>query len=66
MAVKKNIAANVAGSAWSAIAGLIFAPIYIHYLGVEAYGVIGVFISLQAVLSILDMGLATTLNREMA
>ena len=66
MAVKGNIIANVAGSAWSAIVGLIFAPIYIHYLGVEAYGVIGVFISFQAVLSLLDMGLATTLNREMA
>lgn len=66
MAVKKNVIANFAGSAWSAIVGLAFVPIYIHYLGVEAYGVIGVFVSLQAVLGILDMGLATTLTREMA
>ena len=66
MAVKKNVVANFAGSAWSALIGLAFVPIYIHYLGVEAYGVIGVFVSLQAVLGILDMGLATTLNRELA
>ncbi len=66
MAVKKNVVANFAGSAWSALIGLAFVPIYIHYLGVEAYGVIGVFVSLQAVLGVLDMGLATTLNREMA
>lgn len=66
MTVKKNVVANFAGSAWSALIGLAFVPVYIHYLGVEAYGVIGVFVSLQAVLGILDMGLATTLNREMA
>lgn len=46
--------------------GLAFIPIYIKYLGIEAYGLIGLFAVLQAWLSLLDMGMTPTLNREMA
>lgn len=46
--------------------GLAFIPVYVHYLGVEAYGVVGIFVMLQAWLAILDMGMASTLSREMA
>ena len=46
--------------------GLVFVPVYIKYLGMEAYGLIGVFIMLQAWLSLLDMGMTPTLSREMA
>jgi O-antigen/teichoic acid export membrane protein len=64
--VKRNIIANYLGSAWSALMGLAFIPLYIHYLGMEAYGLIGVFVLLQALLSLLDMGLTPTISREMA
>jgi O-antigen/teichoic acid export membrane protein len=46
--------------------GLAFVPIYIKYLGIEAYGLIGVFSMLQACLSMLDVGLKPALGREMA
>ena len=46
--------------------GLVFVPIYISNLGVESYGLIGIFVSLQAWLGMLDMGMSATLNREMA
>jgi len=45
---------------------LIFVPFYIKYLGPEAYGLIGVFASFQTILSLMDSGLSTTLNRELA
>ncbi len=45
---------------------LAFVPLYIKYLGIEAYGLIGIFIMLQAWLSLLDMGMRPTLVREMA
>ncbi len=45
---------------------LAFIPIYIRYLGMEAYGLIGIFAMLQAWLTLLDMGMTPTLNREMA
>lgn len=46
--------------------GLAFIPLYIHYLGMEAYGLIGVFTLLQVWFALLDMGLTPTLSREMA
>ena len=46
--------------------GIVFVPTYINYLGMEAYGLIGVFAILQAWMALLDMGMTPTLNREMA
>ena len=46
--------------------GLVFIPLYIQYLGIEAYGLIGLFALLQAWLGLLDMGMTPTLGREMA
>ncbi|MBF0327730.1 MAG: oligosaccharide flippase family protein [Nitrospirae bacterium] len=45
---------------------LAFVPIYIKFLGIEAYGLIGFFTMLQASFQILDFGLSQTMNREMA
>lgn len=64
--VRLNIAANYVGSGWGALMGFVFVPFYISYLGIEAYGLIGLFTGLQAWLSLLDLGLSSTLNREMA
>jgi O-antigen/teichoic acid export membrane protein len=64
--LKKNIAANLGGGIWASLMSLIFLPLYIHFLGIEAYGLIGIFASLLAIFNILDMGLGATLNREMA
>ncbi|MDD1606610.1 MAG: oligosaccharide flippase family protein, partial [Methylococcaceae bacterium] len=49
-----------------ALMGLVFVPVYIKYLGMEAYGLIGIFITLQALQTLLDMGMTPTLSREMA
>ena len=46
--------------------GIAFVPVYIRVLGIEAYGLIGFFISLQVFFTVLDMGLSATLNRELA
>lgn len=64
--LKANIVANFGGNAFAAIISLIFIPFYLKILGAESYGLIGVFASLQMVLSLLDTGLSTTLNRELA
>ena len=37
--------------------GLVFVPVYIKYLGIESYGLIGFFASLQAWFALLDMGM---------
>jgi O-antigen/teichoic acid export membrane protein len=61
-----NLLANFAGKAWAGIFSLAFVPLYIKLMGVEVYGLLGIFMSLTALLSLLDMGLSTTLNRELS
>lgn len=66
MSTKRNIIANFAANVWQAAIGLAFVPVYIHFVGIEAYGLIGIYGTLQALSSIMDMGMTTTMNREMA
>jgi O-antigen/teichoic acid export membrane protein len=62
----RNLLAGLANSIWSAFVGLAVVPFYLKYLGVEAYGLIGFFVTTQALLQLLDMGMAPTINREVA
>ncbi len=41
-------------------------PVYLHYLGAEAFGLVGLYVMLQAWMQILDMGLTPVLSREMS
>jgi O-antigen/teichoic acid export membrane protein len=66
LSLKKNVIANYLGQGWRALMGLAFVPLYIKYLGIEAYGLIGIFAILQAWLSLLDMGMKPALSLEMA
>ena len=61
-----RIIASYLGSAWMALMGFVFLPVYVRYLGIESYGLVGFFATMQVWLSILDFGLATTLSRECA
>src|SRR5712691_2002096 len=64
--VRRNIVANIAGKGWAALLSLGVIPVYIHFLGIEAFGLIGFFLSLTAILQLLDLGLGTALNRQFA
>ncbi|MGH2554016.1 MAG: lipopolysaccharide biosynthesis protein, partial [Chitinophagaceae bacterium] len=64
--LKKNIVANIIGKFWSAAVVLLLIPLYIRYLGIESYGLIGFYGTLIGSMAILDLGLSTTLNRELA
>jgi O-antigen/teichoic acid export membrane protein len=64
--VKRNIFANYAGTIVSALLSLVFVPIYIHFLGVESYGLLGVFATLTAIFAPLDAGLGATVARTLA
>src|SRR5438876_192728 len=64
--LRNNLVANYLGHGWTALMGIAFIPWYIKLLGIEAYGLIGVFALLHAWLALLDMGMTLALNREMA
>ena len=66
MNLKCNIVANLVGNLWTVIVSIALVPLYIHFMGIEAYGLVGFFAAMQALLALLDFGLSTTLNREMA
>lgn len=64
--LEKNIAANIAGSIWQALMGLIFIPFYVKFMGIESWGLVGFFYTLLIMFALLDLGLSNTLNRELA
>lgn len=66
MSIKKNIAANFFASFWTALMSLAFIPYYIKLMGMESYGLVGFMASIQAIAILLDLGLAQSLNRELA
>lgn len=66
MTIKKNATANYFGTAYSILIGIAILPLYLHYLGAEAFGLVGIFALLQAWLQILDMGISPTLGRQAA
>ncbi|OIQ99759.1 colanic acid exporter [mine drainage metagenome] len=66
MSLSRNFIAGLTNSVWSALLGLAVVPTYIRFLGIESYGLIGFFVTTQTLLQLLDMGLAPTINREVA
>lgn len=61
-----NVLANFFGRASGMLLAILFTPLYIHFLGIEAYGLIGFYLTLQASVSFLEMGLSRACNRELA
>lgn len=64
--VRRNIAANIIGQGWTALLSIAFVPLYIRFMGMESYGLVGFFVTLQVLFSVLDLGLTATLSRELA
>ena len=66
MSLKKNILANYASQIYITLIGIVVVPLYMKYMGSEAYGLVGFFAMLQAWFNLLDMGLTPTIARETA
>jgi O-antigen/teichoic acid export membrane protein len=64
--LRRNVAANFVGRIWTTVLALAFIPLYLQFLGVEAYGLVGFFATLQGVFGLLDLGMGATVNRELA
>ena len=66
MSLKRNILASYAAQIYVTLVGILILPLYLKYMGVEAYGLVGFFTMLQAWFNLLDMGLTPTVARETA
>jgi O-antigen/teichoic acid export membrane protein len=63
---KRNVLASYAGQIYVTLISILMVPIYLRYMGSEAYGMVGFFAMLQAWFQLLDMGLTPTMARETA
>ena len=61
-----NLFSGLLNSVWTALITFAVVPFYIRFLGMEAYGLIGFFVTLQSIFLLLDMGLSPTVSREVA
>jgi O-antigen/teichoic acid export membrane protein len=66
MSFRKNLLASYFSQIYVVAIGIAIVPVYIRYMGSEAYGLVGFYAMLQAWFMLLDMGLAPTMARETA
>ncbi|MDC0441098.1 hypothetical protein OAM41_04970, partial [Gammaproteobacteria bacterium] len=64
--VFKSISFTLISNLWLTFATLICTPLYIKFLGIESYGLIGFYITLLAVIGIVDNGLSSAALREIS
>jgi O-antigen/teichoic acid export membrane protein len=64
--LERNTLANLTGTIWSMGLGIVCIPLVIRFLGAEAFGLVGLFLTMQSICAILDLGIGATLNREIA
>lgn len=64
--LRANIAANVVGRSYTALCGIAFVPVYLHFLGVESYGLFGLLNSYMTIALLLDLGFSAAITREVA
>jgi len=62
----RNTAFQLIGRGSSLLSGLIAVPVFLHYLGAETYGVVGVYISLMALSGLFDLGLPISINQKIS
>ena len=62
----KNTLYQLYGRTSSLIFGLASVPIFLHFLGSEAYGVVGLYLSLVALTGLVDMGVPVSANRQIS
>ena len=66
LSIRHNLVANYASQFYVMVIGIVMAPVYLSYMGQEAYGLIGFFTVMSAWFQLLDIGLTPTLTRETA
>ncbi|HZG54338.1 MAG TPA: oligosaccharide flippase family protein [Pyrinomonadaceae bacterium] len=64
--LERNTFASLISTVWSISLGVVCIPLYINLIGIEAFGLTGIFLTLQSIFVIFDLGIAATLNREIA
>jgi O-antigen/teichoic acid export membrane protein len=66
LSLKHNLAANYLSQGYIAVIGVALVPLYLKYMGAEAYGLVGFYAMLQRWFNVLDVGLTPTMAHQTA
>ena len=61
-----NILASYTSQIYIVLISILILPLYVKYMGAEAYGLVGFFAMIQALFGLLDFGLTPTISRQTA
>lgn len=56
MSARTNAIANFGAQAYVSLIGILMVPLYLHHMGAEGYGLVGIFMTVQAWFQALDLG----------
>lgn len=62
----RNVLLNLIGGAWSGLLIVVSTPWYVAQLGLAGYGIVGLWLMLQVMVGLLDMGIGASLTKGMA
>ncbi len=64
--IGQSLGYSILAKGWGGLIALLAVPFYAKIIGIEAYGIVGLFTSFSILIGFLDFGLGTTLARELA
>jgi O-antigen/teichoic acid export membrane protein len=62
----RTAVATYAAQAYAALISIFLLPLYLQYMGAEGFGLVGLFVVLQAWFTALDLGVPAIITREVA
>ncbi|HAZ61068.1 MAG TPA: hypothetical protein DCY89_05785 [Gammaproteobacteria bacterium] len=66
MALSRNVLANLGGQGLTALLALVFTPVYVRQLGIEGYGLIGIYTLVYSLTGLIDTSVQAIFTRAVS
>ena len=63
---EKNIIWNMLGGGWNGLLIVVTTPFYISAVGIDGFGIIGLWLMMLSLTALFDIGIGSTILREYA
>ena len=61
-----NVVWNLVGGFWAGVLTVVSTPLYVSRLGLEGYGIVGLWLTMQVMMGLLDAGMSATVVKAFA
>ena len=61
-----NVVWNLLGGFWAGVLTVVSTPLYVSRLGLEGYGIVGLWLTMQVMMGLLDAGMSATVVKAFA